>query len=91
MGPNHCIVSTLILEIFIKECKISNCTFSFSEVQTCRVFGFDNTNPYSLQSISVNYVDDLMKLTTGQNTEYYLTDLFQELGKTTEVYKLQYS
>ena len=55
------------------------------EVQTCLVLGFDTTSPYSLQSISVNYVDDLRKLTTGQNTEYYLTDLFQELDKTTEV------
>ena len=65
--------------------RISNSTFLILEVQSCLVLGFDNTNPYSLESISVNYVDDLRKLTTGQNTEYYLTDLFQELGKTTEV------
>ena len=74
-----------ILEIYIKECKTSNSTFLILEVQSCWILGFDNTSPYSLQSISVNYVDDLRKLTPGQNTEYYLTDLFQELGKTSEV------
>ena len=51
---------------------------------------FDTASPYSLQSISVNYVDDLKKLTartTGQKftAEYYLTDLFQELKKTSKV------
>ena len=77
-----------ILEIFIKKrMRISNSTFLILEVKSCLVLGFDNTNPYSLESIAVNYFDDLRKLTTGQNTEYYLTDLFQELGKTTEVYK----
>ena len=69
-----------ILEISIKECEISNSTFLILEVQTFWVLGFDNTSPYSLQSISVNYFDDVRKLITGQNT-----DLFQELGKTTEV------
>ena len=74
----------------VKECEISNSTLLFSEVQSCWVLGFDAASPYSLKSISVNYVDDLTKLTsrtTGQKftAEYYLTDLFQELRKTSKV------
>ena len=80
LGPNHCIVSTFSKSSLKKECKISNSTFLILEVQTFWFLGFDNTSPYSLQSISVNYFDDVRKLITGQNT-----DLFQELGKTTEV------
>ena len=74
-----------ILNISIKECEISNSKFLFSEVQTCSVLGFDTERPYSLQSISVNYVDDLKKLTPRTTTEFYLTDLFQQLRKTSEV------
>ena len=74
----------------VKGCEISNSTFLILEVQTCWVVRFDTASPYSLQSISVNYVDDLKKLTsrtTGQKftAEYYLTDLFQELKKTSKV------
>ena len=66
-----------ILEIFIKKrMRISNSTFLILEVQSCLVLGFDNTNPYSLQSISVNYFDDSRKLTTEQNTYRILSHRF---------------
>ena len=74
-----------IYKISNKEGEILNSTFLFSEVQTCFVLGFDTESPYSLQSISVNYVDDLKKLIPRTNSEYYLTDLFQQLRKTSKV------
>ena len=68
--------------------------FFFSEEQKCKVLGFENTSPYSLQSVSVDYVDELLELTaiTAEQklikfiTKYYTCSLFDlELGETTGV------